>query len=319
MSSSPPATTLVHTAILYPWQSAVGVRIEQPLARFYPREELSALSAGAVPALGLPRNAPIYLPLLARCLETVLPAWALYASPIDPRDYLAVYEAWQSRMSGSLSVIRQDARPDRPDENLDDRLVALLSEGITPGGEGRKDVADWASAEENWFMDTADAADAYLVCARRLTGMGEGDAPDLPGTGMSGRERGRIALFGDWLLGRELIDRLAAADQRVVFIQKAFDGFRWPKADSSHRWGSQQFFRPLRDGLTLHRETLDRRGVTAVIGVVASFANSGWTCRRFLPELGRPVLVLECEAPGYLSAQNRIRLENFLARLQTQS
>ncbi len=319
MSSFQTATTLVHTSILYPWQSAGGARIEQPLARFYPREELSALSAGAVPALGLPRNAPIYLPLLAHSLETVQPAWALYASPIDPRDYLAVYEAWQSRMPGSLSIIRQDARPDRPDEDLDNRLIALLSEGLAPGGDGREDVADWASAEEKWFMDTADAADAYLVCAQRLTGMGAGDAPSPAGTAMSGQERGRIALFGDWLLGRELIDRLTAAEQRVVFIQKAFDGFRWPQPDSSHRWGSQQYFRPLRDGLTLYRDALDRRGVRAVIGVVASFANSGWTCRRFLPDLGRPVLVLECEAPGYLSAQNRIRLENFLARLETRS
>ena len=307
--------------------AAAELKLANPFCR-----EAAVASAGedgAPPAgrLRLPRNLSRQTLRVAELLSNWGPEAALYLNPVDPREYLALYEAWQSVSTRPFEImtLTVHARLD-PESRLRPLPPSLGKLGLACGAEAWTAFREAGRAWADWESRAASESgcppwDAYRQALVALENPGwlpgpPGDCRPAPATGQEAaakRCRIRLAVFGDWLLDRELFQFVEALGARVVFVQKSFDPFQWDwELPPDRAWVDQTCFRSPADRIGLYAGALAARAVDGVLGVYSTFsmlkAQESW----FLAGLGRPSMVLESESPGSLSAQDRVRLENFL-------
>jgi len=303
-------------------------QLVNPFTSFYTLGYLEELSGKYVGELSLPRNTPIFIPLLAKQMEDINPLAALHINPVDPREFLALYEAWSCRVDGSFTPLTRSTLPhlgaSEKRRLLDsasarvhiDPLVSTQKKTFTEA------VSDWRSMEERLFMSGAGpAGDLYLDILSLSTSLETEFLPQIslencqtPASMESQRNSGKtIAIFGDWLLGGDLFRTLENRGFRVVFVQKIFDFAQGNGDDDIDSvWWTHFCFRSMSHKMALYRSTLSRRDVDLVICLLASFSQQTTIYRSFLSRIDLPGIYLESDAPGYLSEQNRNRLETFL-------
>lgn len=301
-----------------------------PFAAFLPLEEVRRRERASARRFGLPRNVTVHLRLLAHSLLENEPGTVRYSPPADPREYLALYETAKSLFGFPRHVVfgpglgppathpAENAQPAAPlpegtlSTTLRRRGPPLLKFVISPFDDTS---TPWASIYEGVL-----AAGIGLPHPRGR----QGSSPRPPGASAVPRAAPprrlapappgpRPALFGDWLLGPALFDRLENRGARPVFVQAVFDAFRAPAGPGTLPFAA----RPFRDKARAYRPALRSAGAGCLIFVHAPFSHNRASWGRELLRFGLPTLLLECAVPGYLTEGERIRLENFLARLGT--
>lgn len=260
-----------------------------PFARFYGRDELDRALREA-DAAGIPRSSSVYLRLLSATLSSRDISTALYSPGTDPREFLALYEAFQARTGG------------RPHVKF---LPGPASSSSPPSLSPLRPDPAWSEWENVAFTRSSlQASAAYEKIVTEISG----PPPPTPACG-----RGSLpvlACFGDWLLAPELLLYLEDAGWRVAFIQKSFDLVRsLPGQDLPLPLASMEARLPL------YRQVLEERGVRALVGVYGTFSHNRAAQAPCLFSFGLPVLLLDSEVPGCLPPSERIRLENYLALL----
>ncbi|MBP7864347.1 MAG: hypothetical protein KA419_00245 [Acidobacteria bacterium] len=299
-----------------------------PFAAFRPLEEIRRRERAAERRFGLPRNVTVHLRLLADSLLENEPDTVIYCPPADPREYLALYETARSLFGFPRHVAFGPGTgppAERPGESgpSADRPGA----GLTPPSSRRR---RWPSCQfvnsalNDILLPLAAAYEEVLAAGiglPRHPGRGE-PPPREPGPAPSPRAGGpgrlaaapagpRPALFGDWLLGPGLLDRLESHGARPVFIQAIFDVLRKRAKPGLLPFAA----RPFREKTRAYGRALRALGAGCLIFVHAPFSHNRASWGRELSRFDLPALFLECAVPGYLTEGERIRLENFLARL----
>ncbi|MBN2433366.1 MAG: hypothetical protein JXQ27_17980 [Acidobacteria bacterium] len=271
--------------------------------------------------LSLPRNTPVWLPLLAEILVREEPDVLLHLSPIESRDTLALYEAWQNRSPKPCRIVGLSVHPHVPVAERRRRLAAALAavrpESPLPDpARFTEQVRGWRRWERSlpdlprgtaweWYRALRPAVDVWASLP----------APFAPPADEPLAEKAfpRLALFGDWLLGPDLMTFIATAGWRLVLVQFLHDLVDWPDGlDPDDAWLRHPFFQALPEKLPRYHSLLREREVRAVVVVTASFSPPVTMLRKFARALPCPTLLLESEIPGFLTVQDRIRLENFL-------
>jgi hypothetical protein len=307
--------------------AARGVRLIQPYASRQASPDLKRLAAGAPGPLSLPRNTPVWLPLLAQTLQREQPDFLLHVSPAESRDTLALYEAWWSRSPSTCRILGVSVHPHLPPDERRRQLYGAVAELVPEPARldhsgFAEQVRGWQRLERailhvprtgvwDWYTAIRQAVDVYAPLPRLPAAADPDTTSESP--------CGRLALFGDWLLGPELVRFIGDANWQVCFVQPLFDLADWPgDLHPDDAWSDHPAFRPIFDKLARYRSLLEERAITAAIIVTASFSPQLTVLRRFAVELPCPAVILESEIPGALSEQNRIRLENFLRGIRPQ-
>jgi hypothetical protein len=269
--------------------------------------------------LDLPRNAPVWLPLLAESLAREKPDFLWYISPAESRDILALYEAWRSRAAPACRILCVSVHPHLPPEERLRQLYAAATE-LVPAPD-RLDHSRFAGQVSGWqrleraILDLPPAEVWEWYAALRQAVNVYASLPPLPGAGppAPAPAAGRLALFGDWLLDRALVDFIGQTHWRIALIQPLFDLVDWSgDVHPDEAWADHPSFQPVFSKMDRYQALFEEREISAVILVTASFSPHVTVLRRFAGDLTCPALLMESEIPGGLSEQNRIRLENFL-------
>jgi len=311
--------------------AAPGVQVANPFCGAGPAHHAASTSEPPGAEVWLPRNLSRHTLKLAELLSRWRPDAALYLNPVDPREYLALYEAWQSASGTPFEILPLTVHSRLDLESRLDSLAACfqkigLEAGINGAAAFREAGRAWAAWERHAF--TAGEGRVADACRQALSALENpgwlagpppvpvvvADREQADGPVPPKESRGvRLGIFGDWLLGDELFDFLDGQGVQVAFIQKVFDPFQWNWEHSPDRaWAEHPTFRPMADNLRLYEGILADRSVAGILGIYSTFsllkARESW----LLSSFGRPALVLETELPGQLTAQDRIRLENFI-------
>jgi len=234
---------------------------------------------------------------------------------------LALYEAWQIRSPKPCRIVGLSVHPHLPAAERRRQLAAARTAVRPTAPEPdpalfAAQVRGWQQRERalphlpraaawEWYRALRTAVDVWTPL------------PDLPApaTTSSADDAAapRLALFGDWLLGPDLMHLLVAAGWRIALVQPIRDLVAWPAAPHpDDAWSRHPFFRALPEKLPRYRSLLRAREVRAALVVTASFSPSASVWRTLARTLPCPALRLESQLPGFLTEQDRIRLENFL-------
>lgn len=301
-----------------PWSGGEAIRWINPLAVLpeVTDEPLDFL-AGPLPPFSFPRNISPYPRLLAKSLSQYRPAGAIFVNPADPREYLAVYEAWRAM------------------EDRDFRIHCLsLHEGQTPAALHRQFELSFRSPGQeggictdgklpSWMEWEVDARNAGWPTAAILQRWVEAErnwftrpppplSPALAGpAAFAGR---RIALLGDRLLSVELVRFLEKLGHRAVFIQQVFDLHPAEHGpDLLSAWSKQFAFQPVRQRFSAYASRFRQLQVDRLLEVQASFAPRHGAISRLAEARPWPCLSMEAALPGEITPAIRLRLETFLA------
>ncbi len=193
--------------------------------------------------------------------------------------------------------------------------------------ENRPGVAVWApQTDPREYLALYETARAVLghpqqiiTVASTTTGMRPAaivrswaESHPAPGTFPSARTGGplRVALFGDPLLGGDLLAFLNAHPCATVFQQGDFD---LHSLETKSSLALPLGLLPLEIRMSCYRILLPLLKAEAAISVHSPFSHNAalWKC--FVPGLGLPLLHLECAIPGFLTGAEKIRLENWLS------
>lgn len=326
-------TCLFLTAPLPPWLAAAlrrqGIEIVCPFNHVFSRDELRDFLAPLPGFFHLPRNMPVYVPLLAANLEKYRPAAAVHVSPEDPREFLAVYEDWRSRMGPDFRIHTLSVHPGQAGAEKLRQLKRLCADlGVDwkknmelAAGEDNTDA--WREWERTaWQSSRFPSMATYLHSLRlglvgQAPGQDDGVPPAASAELMADREESEesIAIFGDWLLGDELFRFLSRSGRRVVLAQKAFDLLQGPMVpDTAAAWPHHFCFQPEEIKNLRYREEARSRKAGRALGVTATFSPRRLGAAPLLQTVGLPHLSIETEWPGFLTESDKIRLENFLSR-----
>lgn len=260
----------------------------------------------------VPRNTPAHVRVLAHALEDWRPHAALYVHPADPREYLALYEAWQSRVRHSFQVLPVSVAPSTP---MRER-VRLLGRAYAAVGEL---IARSAGHAVPAGAEESPGTRPFLRPPREMSGETPSQLPnnsyviDNKRFTRHYRPPGRrVAVFGDVLLGPDLFGFLRAGGHLAVYVQREIDRDTPSDTATDESWFGHPSFLPTGARLSEWALEMGRRGVSRVVGVYAPFSHGRAVEGRDLSRLGPPAMVLECEIPGLLTASEMTRLENFL-------
>lgn len=301
-----------------------------PFTAFLPLEEIRRRERASVRRFGLPRNVTVHLRLLAHSLLENEPVTVRYSPPADPREYLALYETARSLFGFPQQVVFGPEISAPAELPVEAEQAANRPSVIAPSPSLRRrrpnicsfyiSSIDGAMIPLSSIYEGALAAGIGLpppqgrpASSPRPPEAAPSDRGDLPRRVASDRPGPRPALFGDWLLGPSLFDRLESRGARPVFVQAVFDAFRTPAGPGVLPFAARAF----RDKARAYRPALRNAGADCLIFIHAPFSHNRASWGRELVRFGLPTLLLECAVPGYLTEGERIRLENFLARLGT--